>query len=269
MAVMARIVGIPARVASGYADGAPGDDGLYHINEGNAHSWPESYFGDLGWIEFEPTSARPEISRPSPSSDQDASNKLLKLNPDDPTTRGFGDKRLQDAENQAKAAPRFTIPALTGSTGVFTIAFLLMGLAIVGTLSVIQIRWQRQLKTLKPGAQAAAEMYRFAKYAGMDEQAEATPDERAQQLAALLPNANASITNINTYYVHERYGARDLPPEESANLRASGIAVQKQMWRPVYMRYMGNRIQAWRTHILSIPQRFTAWWDAPKPWDRN
>ena len=71
MAVLARSVGIPARVASGYAVGSPSDDGLYHINEANAHSWPEIYLGELGWVEFEPTSARPEIVRPVLQAEQD------------------------------------------------------------------------------------------------------------------------------------------------------------------------------------------------------
>lgn len=56
MVVMLRQVGVPARLAGGYA---PGDydpqTGMYTIRESAAHSWPEVYFPSYGWIEFEPT----------------------------------------------------------------------------------------------------------------------------------------------------------------------------------------------------------------------
>ncbi|MCI0478642.1 MAG: transglutaminase domain-containing protein, partial [Anaerolineales bacterium] len=91
MALLARVVGIPSRVASGYAMGEVSDDGLYHINEGNAHSWPELYFSELGWVEFEPTSARPEIQRPLPKPEDDPNKDLFDLNEDEMGPRGLGD----------------------------------------------------------------------------------------------------------------------------------------------------------------------------------
>ncbi len=36
----------------------------YVVRELNAHSWPEIYFPEIGWIEFEPTAYQPEIVRP-------------------------------------------------------------------------------------------------------------------------------------------------------------------------------------------------------------
>jgi transglutaminase-like putative cysteine protease len=60
MVVMARSVGLPARLAAGYATGAYGPEtGRYYVTEADAHSWPEIYFPDYGWIPFEPTAARP------------------------------------------------------------------------------------------------------------------------------------------------------------------------------------------------------------------
>ena len=41
MAVLARAVGIPSRVASGYTLGEF-DGSIYHIKESDAHSWPSS-----------------------------------------------------------------------------------------------------------------------------------------------------------------------------------------------------------------------------------
>ncbi len=60
MVVMARSLGIPARLAVGYAPGSydPKKNRLV-VREKDAHSWPELYFPGYGWIPFEPTAARP------------------------------------------------------------------------------------------------------------------------------------------------------------------------------------------------------------------
>jgi transglutaminase-like putative cysteine protease len=57
MVVMARSVGIPARLAVGYAMGHYYfQRGAYVVTEKDAHAWPELYFPGYGWIPFEPTS---------------------------------------------------------------------------------------------------------------------------------------------------------------------------------------------------------------------
>ena len=65
MVVLARASGLPARFVSGYSPGSyDAPNAQYVIRELNAHSWPEIYFPEIGWIEFEPTAAQPEIERP-------------------------------------------------------------------------------------------------------------------------------------------------------------------------------------------------------------
>lgn len=59
MVVMARALGLPARLAIGYLAQPPGEDGVQVIYEINAHAWVEVYFAGYGWIEFEPTAAFP------------------------------------------------------------------------------------------------------------------------------------------------------------------------------------------------------------------
>lgn len=68
MAVMARTLGIPSRVAIGFL---PGDkdgstvDGRaeYRVSTDNLHSWPELYFEGIGWTRFEPTPGRGYVPR--------------------------------------------------------------------------------------------------------------------------------------------------------------------------------------------------------------
>ena len=60
MVVLARAAGLPARLVVGYASGAyDAANARYVVTAADAHSWPEVYFAGVGWIEFEPTPARP------------------------------------------------------------------------------------------------------------------------------------------------------------------------------------------------------------------
>lgn len=258
MAVMARSIGIPARVASGYAVGSPEDDGLYHINEANAHSWPELYFGDLGWVEFEPTSARPEIVRPVLQPQQDPQTDPSRAN-QDAANRGREDglDRLQQLDNQldpntsVSTLDRFVRGPVPIALGTLALLALLGGI----TFAVVQWRWQRHLKQLTLGARAAAEMYRFARYTGLPERAGATPDQRAQALETLMPASGDSIQAVNALYVHEKYGARDLSADEGEAVRAQGVQVQKKMWRVIYDQYLGKRIQSVGTAAARLQEQ--------------
>jgi transglutaminase-like putative cysteine protease len=65
MVVMARAVGVPARFASGYAQGTyDHDTDRWVVTEKDGHSWAEVYFEGIGWVEFEPTAGLPALVRP-------------------------------------------------------------------------------------------------------------------------------------------------------------------------------------------------------------
>jgi transglutaminase-like putative cysteine protease len=55
MAVLARLLGIPSRVAYGFTAGTPGYGGTWLVTTHDAHAWPELYFQGAGWLRFEPT----------------------------------------------------------------------------------------------------------------------------------------------------------------------------------------------------------------------
>ncbi|MFF2051484.1 transglutaminaseTgpA domain-containing protein [Leifsonia sp. NPDC058194] len=66
MALMARSLGIPSRVAEGYLPGATGggsanNPGEYTVTSDDLHAWPELYFAGVGWVPFEPTVGRGTI----------------------------------------------------------------------------------------------------------------------------------------------------------------------------------------------------------------
>jgi len=61
--LMLRSLGIPARLAVGYAQGEKTDT-AYRVRNKDTHAWPEVYFPGIGWVEFEPTTAQPQLARP-------------------------------------------------------------------------------------------------------------------------------------------------------------------------------------------------------------
>ncbi len=57
MAMMARTLGIPARVGVGFLPGESDRNGGYVVSGQKSHAWPELYFEGSGWVRFEPTPA--------------------------------------------------------------------------------------------------------------------------------------------------------------------------------------------------------------------
>jgi hypothetical protein len=57
LAVLLRLSGVPARVATGYATGERDPTtGLYQVTLADAHAWTEVYFPGVGWVTFDPPS---------------------------------------------------------------------------------------------------------------------------------------------------------------------------------------------------------------------
>ncbi|MDQ3671052.1 MAG: DUF3488 and transglutaminase-like domain-containing protein [Actinomycetota bacterium] len=57
MAVMLRLLGVPARVAVGFTSGKQ-EDGTWIVTDHEAHAWVEVWFAGQGWVPFDPTPGR-------------------------------------------------------------------------------------------------------------------------------------------------------------------------------------------------------------------
>jgi hypothetical protein len=61
MAVMLRLLGIPARVAAGFLPGSYHGD-FWQVTDHEAHTWVEVWFRGYGWLPFDPTPGRGHLS---------------------------------------------------------------------------------------------------------------------------------------------------------------------------------------------------------------
>ena len=61
MALMLRLLGVPARVAAGFVPGHY-HDGTWTVTDHDAHTWVEVWFRGYGWLAFDPTPGRGRLS---------------------------------------------------------------------------------------------------------------------------------------------------------------------------------------------------------------
>jgi hypothetical protein len=61
MALMLRMLGVPARVAAGFTSGKR-EDGGWTVTDHDAHAWVEVWFPGYGWLAFDPTPGRGELA---------------------------------------------------------------------------------------------------------------------------------------------------------------------------------------------------------------
>lgn len=65
MTIMARSLGIPARLGVGFLEGDRQNGTTYKVTGEKSHAWPEIYFPGTGWVRFEPTPATQTGPAPS------------------------------------------------------------------------------------------------------------------------------------------------------------------------------------------------------------
>jgi transglutaminase-like putative cysteine protease len=64
--LMLRSLGIPARLAVGYAEGdVQQNDKYFTVRRKDSHAWPEVFFSGIGWVPFEPTVSQPILVLPA------------------------------------------------------------------------------------------------------------------------------------------------------------------------------------------------------------
>jgi hypothetical protein len=217
MVVMARSVGVPARFASGYAQGTYDfEHGRWQVTELNAHSWVEVYFDGIGWVEFEPTAGLPPLERPS----------------------GEG------ADSFAGAPP-----ATAGAEGAFPWGLAILGGVVVLLIAAIMrlwrprraprisaaglirdrysclLAWGRRLGHPPEDGQTPYE-YGAALQAGLAARA-GSRWSKARQAGVEAPAESEKLTNS---FVRVQYGAEPIADREGWQTRALWRRLRRHLW---------------------------------------
>ncbi|MFF8344289.1 transglutaminaseTgpA domain-containing protein [Cellulosimicrobium funkei] len=108
MTMMARTLGIPARLGVGFLPGERVDDSSYKVTGRDSHAWPELYFPGQGWVRFEPTPA--QQTGPTPRWATPVA--VTPGGPADP-----GNVPTPDATTAAPSAPVTPAPTAPGAGG--------------------------------------------------------------------------------------------------------------------------------------------------------
>ncbi|MFB7331784.1 DUF3488 and DUF4129 domain-containing transglutaminase family protein [Streptomyces adustus] len=160
MAAMARTLGIPARVAVGFAPGSLQSDGSVSVGLKDAHAWPELYFQGVGWTRFEPTPTRgsapsytqPESSGSSTPDEPQASRSAGSAASDAPvasTSCSAQDKKL---EGCAGALPADSARQDGGGGHWYeTVGWILLGLAVVA-VPLSPMLWRLRRRSVRLGS---------------------------------------------------------------------------------------------------------------------
>jgi transglutaminase-like putative cysteine protease len=222
MIVMLRSVGIPARLAAGFAQGDyDAERDVYQVLNADAHSWVEVYFPQYGWVEFEPTAAQPSIVRlTGPATDDAFADSGLGIDNlgEGGLIPGKPEELLTEEEPIGGELPlifnmpwfdtQISLPRGVVKRGItFTSIALLVGLATAG------FWWYRQqTRAIKNIFDLYQSMVNLASWMGAAIRPWQTPYEHAGILKRRLPTYEREVETITTEYVHQTFS----PPRASS-----------------------------------------------------
>jgi transglutaminase-like putative cysteine protease len=201
--MMARELGLPARVVEGFSPGSPDprQPGIKVIKGTDTHAWSQVYFAGYGWINFEPSTgfSGPQLASKPITSTNNAPEPIRP-----PTTQ----RQKPPSSPGTTTTPK---PNGTGATttnpvveDVTVSLSLIIALALLAVLAALAW-WRIIFRGLTPIGQAFARMAFLGRFAGAKPLRSQTATEYGAALAERLPGQRPAIEEITQLYVLERW----------------------------------------------------------------
>jgi transglutaminase-like putative cysteine protease len=263
MAVLARLVGIPSRIAVGYTAGTHQANGTWKVSSADAHAWPELYFGNAGWLRFEPTPGGPTgqgTATPPPyvSSSSTPGSTILPPQTPSPGSSAPAAGNRRGGSTQFGPHPNIAVGNLRGTgashRGRNTAYLILLIAAIVLALAAIAPsagRWltrrRRWLTAAGPAGLAHAAWWELRDDLddyGLPCHASETPRAVARRVEMVKGLGEPACQALNRIVRAEERASYALVPETGGSLGADVLAVRRAVSRKA------TRAARWRARLL-------------------
>ncbi len=262
--VMLRSLGIPARLAAGYAQGdlLEGSTDTFVVRQSASHAWPEVYFPGIGWVEFEPTVSQPVLVRPLGERLDINNINMPRDRREDDLGDGFDPTQQGGPEEEAGAVDlsdttpiyTYTIVALGFVLALIVLSIPLIrrkqlhkrvnsfpvllenGIRRIGIQPPSFLRRWAHLARLSPLARAYMEINLALSRLGQHPEPKDTPSDRADSLTATLPSAKQPTNTLLTEYQLATYSSKGSVDIQTA--RKAGNEIRWLSFKELYNRVM-------------------------------
>jgi transglutaminase-like putative cysteine protease len=216
MAMMARSLGIPARVAVGYAPGDRIEQGVYEYRERNAHLWAELYFPGYGWQIFESTKSIDPLVRLSGGSVVPPVGTGSGVDPFGEFEEGVEPgtisnlRSFEPVEGGFRPGEQKPSEEVTSGNAMIIVIILALVVALMGWRL---FRARHRFTFLAPGDRQWQRLALAADRAGVTQRASETVYEYAGWLEEQLPRQRVEIHAIADGKVWQAYSGRSISAE--------------------------------------------------------
>ncbi|MEO8510964.1 MAG: transglutaminase domain-containing protein [Chloroflexota bacterium] len=214
MALMARSLGLPARVAVGFAPGERIEPGVTQVRERNAHAWAEIFFPGYGWQIFEATKTIDSqfvripgagVGTPLPITDN--RDFLGAFEEGETSVPAPSFVPAQGGYRAGEAPP---VDAARGANLVVLLA--------LGVVAALLAWWTlrrrgRRIRILAPGERAWQRLALAAGRAGVNQRPSETFYEYSAWLEEQIPNRRPEIRMIADGKVQQAYSGKSMTDE--------------------------------------------------------
>lgn len=215
MAIMARSLGMPARVAEGFAAGEfDAKTGSYLVKGTQAHVWPQIYFAQYGWINFEPTSSFGKFTRAAGGATTGPTPSLGTAGAGSRTPSARATRSTELGNSSGSSGKSSPINNTAVDVGLGASLFIVI---VLLCMMVLLTWWRLLYRGLSPVTMAFARVARLGSWAGAPPKRSQTPSEYADELGEVIPLQRESLRKLGDLYSRERWGG-GLPPEQQREL---------------------------------------------------